>query len=119
MEELQAASHSRIVQEKFEVIGIKYQEIAEIFRLLDYSTSGRIELNRFAASCRELVGGAKRRDIAQIEVTVGSLTQHLNCLETRFGELESDISGLHSLTDNFIKNTVNVLTGFDGKSVLA
>jgi len=72
IEELSAANQSRVVQEKFAKIGLTFEEAKSIFGLLDYEGTGLVELNRFVGSCRELVGGAKRRDIAQVEVTVGA-----------------------------------------------
>eukprot|EP00927_Polykrikos_kofoidii_P056825 TRINITY_DN50910_c0_g1_i1.p1 TRINITY_DN50910_c0_g1~~TRINITY_DN50910_c0_g1_i1.p1 ORF type:complete len:549 (+),score=125.50 TRINITY_DN50910_c0_g1_i1:219-1649(+) len=114
MQELQAAGQSPVVQAQFEVIGLKFEEAQEIFSLLDYERRGRIELKRFAASCRELVGGARRRDIAQVEITVGSLAQRLDSLDHKFSGMESEVRSLHTMADDFVQKTVYLLTGFDG-----
>jgi voltage-gated sodium channel len=114
LEELKAANNSNIVKEKFEKIGMSFEEIEEIFKLLDYERRGRVELKRLAASCLELVGGAKRRDIAQVEVTIGSLAQHLDSLDTKFSKIESEVQGLTSMAEEFVQTTVRLLTGFDG-----
>lgn len=114
LEELKAANNSSIVKEKFEKIGMSFEEIEEIFKLLDYERRGRVELKRLAASCLELVGGAKRRDIAQVEVTIGSLAQHLDSLDTKFSKIEAEVQGLTSMAEEFVQTTVRLLTGFDG-----
>jgi voltage-gated sodium channel len=114
MEELQAAGQSPIVQKQFEAIGLKFEEAKEIFSLLDYGKCGRIELKRFAASCRELVGGARRRDIVQVEITVGTLAQRLDSLDQKFSSMEQEVFDLHNMADDFVHNTVRLLTGFDG-----
>jgi len=114
MEELQAAGQSPIVQAQFQAIGLKFEEAQEIFGLLDYERRGRIELKRFAASCRELVGGARRRDIVQVEITVGTLAQRLDSLDQKFTSMENEVRGLHTMADDFVQNTVRLLTGFDG-----
>eukprot|EP00929_Paragymnodinium_shiwhaense_P060152 TRINITY_DN30072_c0_g1_i1.p1 TRINITY_DN30072_c0_g1~~TRINITY_DN30072_c0_g1_i1.p1 ORF type:complete len:515 (-),score=138.67 TRINITY_DN30072_c0_g1_i1:142-1686(-) len=113
-EELAAAGQSPIVQEQFQEIGLKFEEAQEIFSLLDYEKIGRIELKRFAASCRELVGGARRRDIVQVEITVGTLAQRLDGLDQKFSVMEQEVKGLHDMADDFVHNTVRLLTGFDG-----
>lgn len=116
LEELRASYQSDIVRDKFDKIGLTFEEVQEIFKLLDADRRGRIEIKRFANSCRELVGGAKRRDIAQVEVTVGGLAQHLDTLDTQFAKIENEIKDLTRLADDFVQNTVRVLTGFDGSS---
>jgi len=113
-EELAAAGQSPVVQEQFKAIGLRFEEAQEIFGLLDYEGRGIIELKRFAASCRELVGGARRRDIVQVEITVGTLAQRLDSLDRKFSSMESEVRGLHDLADDFVQNTVRLLTGFDG-----
>lgn len=112
--ELRASYQSPIVQEKFNQIGLSMEEIGEIFGLLDYERRGRVELKRFANSCRELVGGAKRRDIAQVEVTVGTLAQHLDSLDSQFSRVEGEVRNIANLAEDFVENTVRVLTGFNG-----
>jgi len=114
LEELKAANNSKIVQEKFAKIGMNFDEVEEIFKLLDYEQSGRVELKRLAASILELVGGAKRRDIAQVEVTIGSLAQHLDKLDRRFTHIEDEVQGLTNMAEEFVQTTVRLLTGFDG-----
>jgi voltage-gated sodium channel len=113
-DELRCSYESHIVREKFDQIGLTLEEIGEIFTLLDHDQCGRVELTRFAASCRELVGGAKRRDLAQIEVTVGSLAQHLGTFEGQITRIENEVESLANLAEDFMQNTVRVLTGFDG-----
>lgn len=114
LEELRAAYQSRIVQEQFDKIGLTLEEAKEIFKLLDFEQRGRVELKRFADSCRELVGGAKRRDLAQVEVTVGALAQHLERLDVQFARIEGEIGNLTDMCNAFVHGTVRVLTGFDG-----
>jgi len=114
IQEMRAANQSQIVQEQFEKIGLTFEEVTEIFKLLDYEQRGKVEVVRFTAACRELVGGSKRRDLAQVEVSVGALAQHLEHLDQQFSRIEKDISELTGMTRHFVHNTVRVLTGFDG-----
>eukprot|EP00928_Gymnodinium_smaydae_P052755 TRINITY_DN36925_c0_g1_i1.p1 TRINITY_DN36925_c0_g1~~TRINITY_DN36925_c0_g1_i1.p1 ORF type:complete len:507 (-),score=144.77 TRINITY_DN36925_c0_g1_i1:107-1627(-) len=113
LEELLAAGESPIVQAQFQTIGLKFDEAKEIFNLLDYERRGCIELKRFAASCRELVGGARRRDIVQVEITVGTLAQRLDGLDHKFTTVEKEVAALHRMANDFTYNTVRLLTGFD------
>mmetsp|Transcript_26646 Transcript_26646/g.62151 ORF Transcript_26646/g.62151 Transcript_26646/m.62151 type:complete len:278 (+) Transcript_26646:476-1309(+) len=112
--ELQVAHESVVVQDLFEKIGLTMEEAQNIFALLDYGRRGRVELKRFANSCRELVGGAKRRDIAQVEITVGTLARHLEQLDGQFSKIEAEVKDLTSMADDFVHQTVRTLTGFNG-----
>mmetsp|Transcript_126047 Transcript_126047/g.362563 ORF Transcript_126047/g.362563 Transcript_126047/m.362563 type:complete len:545 (-) Transcript_126047:230-1864(-) len=114
MDEFAAAYQSKIVQRQLDLIGLTFDEVQEIFRLLDYEDRGMVELIRFRDSCRELTSGAKRRDLVQVEVTVGALAQHLERLDNQFARIEGDIGDLTRMADSFVQNTVRVLTGFDG-----
>lgn len=109
--ELQAASESPIVKQQYQTLGVKQIEVEKLFSLLDYERRGRVELKRFVNSCRELVGGARRRDIAQVEITVGALAQRLDSLDTKFTHIEQEVASLGSITEDFVQNTVRVLTG--------
>lgn len=113
LHELKAASTSRVVQAQFQALDVTQPEIEQLFRLLDYNDRGKVELKRFVTSCRELVGGARRRDIAQVEITVGTLAQKLDSLNNKFTKIEDEVSCLGSLTEDFLQNTVRLLTGFD------
>jgi voltage-gated sodium channel len=113
-EDLLALGESPVVLEQLQKIGLQFNEALEIFNLLDYERRNRIELVRFAASCHELVGGAKRRDIVQVEITVGTLAQRLDSLDHKFVHMEHEVGVLHEMADDFVQNTVRVLTGYDG-----
>jgi len=115
IQELKAAATSRVVQAQFQALDVTQPEIEQLFRLLDYNDRGKVELKRFVTSCRELVGGARRRDIAQVEITVGTLAQKLDSLNNKFTKIEDEVSCLGSLTEDFLQNTVRLLTGFDGQ----
>lgn len=115
--ELQAAAQSRVVQAQLEALDVRLSEIEQLFELLDYERSGSVDLKKFITSCRELVGGAKRRDIAQVEITVGTLTQRLDSLDKKFTYIESEVAALGNLTEDFLQNTVRLLTGFDGSDL--
>lgn len=114
MQELQAASQSRVVQAQLQALDVRMSEIEQLFELLDYEKRGKVDLKKFIISCRELVGGAKRRDIAQVEITVGTLTQRLDSLDRKFHHIESEVAALGNLSEDFLQNTVRLLTGFDG-----
>lgn len=113
IEELRAANQSVIVQKKFESIGLKFEEVEHIFGLLDVDRSGRIELIRFENACRELVGGGKRRDIAQVEVNMGTLANRLDKLDHKFNNIEHEVATISAMTQDFVHNTVRHLTGHD------
>merc|ERR1712217_493495 len=102
LQELRAAYESDIVQDKFDQLGMSFDDIQEIFKLLDVDSKDRIEIRRFASSCRELVGGAKRRDIAQVEVTMGGLAQHLDRLDKQFATIEAQVNGLNDMAEGFV-----------------
>lgn len=114
--ELQAASQSRVVLAQLEALDVKPSEVEQLFELLDYERRGKVDLKKFIISCRELVGGARRRDIAQVEITVGTLTQRLDSLDKKFTHIETEVAALGNLTEDFLQNTVRLLTGFDGTS---
>lgn len=115
--ELQAAAQSRVVQKQFEALDVKQTEVEQLFELLDYERKGKVQLKKFIDSCRELVGGHRRRDIAQVEITVGTLTQRLDSLDRKFTHIETEIAALGNLTEDFLQNTVRLLTGFDGSDL--
>jgi len=116
-EELEAAAQSRVVQQQLEALDVKLSEVVQLFELLDYERRGSVDLKKFIISCRELVGGARRRDIAQVEITVGTLTQRLDSLNSKFKHIEREIEDLGNITEDFLLNTVFVLTGFDGSEL--
>lgn len=118
LSELLAALQSRVVQQQLLVLEIKQPEVEQLFELLDYERRGRVELKKFIVSCNELVGGVKRRDIAQVEISVGALTQRLDSLDRKFSHIESEVACLGNLAEDFLQNTVRVLTGFDGRELL-
>jgi len=109
--ELKAAVQSRVVQKLFDTIGIKWSEALEIYELLDHEKSGSVELKRFGASLRELVGGARRRDIVHMEITVGTLSQRLDFLDQKFSAIEEDVTILQNVAEEFMNRTVRLLTG--------
>ncbi|CAJ1349448.1 unnamed protein product [Effrenium voratum] len=113
LEELRAANQSVIVQKKFESIGLQFEEVEHVFTLLDVDRSGKIELLRFENACRELVGGGKRRDIAQVEVNIGTLANRLDKLDNKFGLIEREVATIAAMTEEFVHNTVRHLTGHD------
>lgn len=113
LEELRAANQSVIVQKKFESIVLQFEEVEHVFTLLDVDRSGKIELLRFENACRELVGGGKRRDIAQVEVNMGTLANRLDKLDNKFGLIEREVATIAAMTEEFVHNTVRHLTGHD------
>lgn len=114
VQELAAASQSKVVQAQLEALDVRQAEVEQLFELLDYERRGKVELKKFITSCRELVGGARRRDIAQVEIAVGALTQRLDSLDKKFIHIENEVQALGNLSEDFLQNTVRLLTGFDG-----
>lgn len=116
-EEFQVVAQSAAVKNNLATMGLEVDEVNELLGLLDYEKAGRVELSRFIASLRELIGGARRRDIVQVEVTVGALAQRLDGLDKRFSDIDDEVMHLSRLADDFVQTTVKVLTGFDGSTV--
>lgn len=114
--DLAEAYENPVIRDLFKDIGMSLEEAEKIFQLLDYERSGNVELKRFANSCRELVGGARRRDIAQVEVTVGALARNLEQLDGQFSKIQAEVSSLNALADQFACGTIRELTGFGGAS---
>lgn len=113
LEDLRAATQSRVVQDKFEMLDLTFEEVEQVVKLLDAQQNGRIELKRLATALTEMVGGAKRRDMAQVEVSMGSLALRLDRLDANFASMEAEVKIIASMTDAFVNNTVRFLTGFD------
>jgi len=116
--DLVEAYENPVIRDLFKDIGMTLEEAKQIFQLLDHERSGKVELKRFANSCRELVGGARRRDIAQVEVTVGALARNLEQLDGQFSKIQAEVSSLNALADQFARGTVRELTGFGSSSVV-
>jgi len=114
--ELEAATQSKTVLKLFRSLDIEIDEAVELFRLIDSEQRGKVSLNRFILACKELVGGARRRDIVSVEITVGTLAQRLDSLDKKFKGMEQEVEALGEMTDDFVQNTVRVITGFDGTS---
>lgn len=112
-DELQLACTNDYVKEQFNKCGLSYHETLEIFRIMDYDKKGVVDLHRFANTCRDLVGGGSRRDIVQVEVTVGQLHNRLDHMDEKFSIMERQVQALDESTMDFVTNTVRVLTGFD------
>mmetsp|Transcript_73671 Transcript_73671/g.137688 ORF Transcript_73671/g.137688 Transcript_73671/m.137688 type:complete len:459 (+) Transcript_73671:40-1416(+) len=112
-EEFHAAAQSTSVQRHLQAIGLEFEELEELLQLLDYEDRGHVELARFVAAMRQLVGTARRRDIVQVEVTVGTLAQQIEGLEGKFSAMEAEVSELSQMASKFLYDTVRVLTGID------
>merc|ERR1712139_94009 len=116
-EELQAATQSAAIKKLLDVIGLQIDEAMELFMLLDHEKRGRVELKRLVDTFRQLIGGARKRDIVQVEITVGTLAQRLDSLEGKFSGIESEVETLTNLTDEFLHTTVRALCGYDGENI--
>mmetsp|Transcript_3069 Transcript_3069/g.6901 ORF Transcript_3069/g.6901 Transcript_3069/m.6901 type:complete len:464 (-) Transcript_3069:130-1521(-) len=112
-EEFHAAAQSTSVQRHLQAIGLEFEELEELLQLLDYEDRGSVELSRFVAAMRQLVGSARRRDIVQVEVTVGTLAQQIDSLEGKFSAMEAEVNSLSQMASKFLYDTVRVLTGID------
>merc|ERR1719262_423748 len=104
-EELQAATQSTAIKKLLECIGLQIDEACELFMLLDHEKRSRVELRRLLETFKQLVGGARKRDIVQVEITVGTLAQRLDSLDQKFSTMETEVRGLHDMADDFVQNT--------------
>eukprot|EP00913_Durusdinium_trenchii_P030417 g28492.t1 len=57
-----------------------------------------------------LVGGGKRRDIAQVEVNMGTLANRLDKLDHKFGLIEREVAAIAAMTEEFVHNTASDLS---------
>merc|ERR1712118_333584 len=60
----------------------------------------------------------KQKDIVQVSMAVDTLNKRLGKLENNFSELEDDVEELSLKTQDFMQNTLRLLTGHDGEDLL-
>merc|ERR1711934_1230922 len=111
--EFQAACRNPKVLEKLENLGLLIQETDTLFNLLDPTRKGSIDLSEFITTCKQLIGGAKQKDIVQVGLAVETLTRRLDALDTKFTGIENEVSGLARMTGDFLRDTLQPIIGFD------
>merc|ERR1719428_2355194 len=111
--EFQAACRNPKVLEKLESLGLLLDETDTLFRLLDPTKKGSIDLSEFITTCKQLIGGAKQKDIVQVGLAVETLTRRLDALDTKFTGIENEVSGLARMTGDFLRDTLQPIIGFD------
>merc|ERR1719473_2092391 len=112
--EFQAACRNPKVLEKLENLGLLLNETDTLFNLLDPTRKGSIDLSEFITTCKQLIGGAKQKDIVQVGLAVETLTKRLDSLDSKFTGIEKEVGGLTVMTGNFLQNVLQPLIGFDG-----
>jgi len=117
-QEFLAALHSPAISAKLEGLGLVREEAEDLFALMDPTGSGVVPVQDFVASCRQLVSGTKQKDIVQVSMAVDTLNKRLGKLENNFSELEDDVEELSLKTQDFMQNTLRLLTGHDGEDLL-
>merc|ERR1719456_314152 len=116
--EFSATLSSPIITAKLEALGLVREEAEDLFALLDPTGSGRIKTSDFMSACRQLVTGTKQKDIVQVSMAIDTLNKRLGKLENNFSELEDDVEELSLKTQDFMQNTLRLLTGHDGEDLL-
>merc|ERR1712118_618555 len=96
--EFQQACKQLKVLEKLESLGLLLDETDTLFNLLDPTRKGSIDLSEFITTCKQLIGGAKQKDIVQVGLAVETLTRRLDALDTKFTGIENEVSGLARMT---------------------
>lgn len=117
-QEFLAALHSPAISAKLEGLGLVKEEAEDLFALMDPTGSGVVPVQDFVASCRQLVSGTKQKDIVQVSMAVDTLNKRLGKLESNFSDLENDVDDLSLKTQDFMQNTLRLLTGHDGEDLL-
>lgn len=111
--EFQAACRNPKVLEKLENLGLLLNETDTLFNLLDPTRKGSIDLSEFITTCKQLIGGAKQKDIVQVGLAVETLTRRLDSLDGKFTDIEGEVSGLARMTGDFLRDTLQPIIGFD------
>jgi len=112
-EEFRAAVKMPEVAEKLELIGLPIDEAEQLFELMDPTGRGEIAVQDFIASCLQLTGSSKKRDIMQVSLAVDNLMARMDDLDGKLGGVEAQMSTMHTQTVGFMKETLSVITGYD------
>merc|ERR1719345_437546 len=111
--EFQAACRNPKVLEKLENLGLLLNETDTLFNLLDPTRKGSIDLADFITTYKQLIGGAKQKDIVQVGLAVETLTKRLDSLDSKFTGIENEVAGLARMTGDFLRDTLQPIIGFD------
>merc|ERR1719298_83465 len=111
--EFQQACKQPKVLEKLESLGLLLDETDTLFNLLDPTRKGSIDLSDFITTCKQLIGGAKQKDIVQVGLAVETLTKRLDSLDGKFTDIEMEVRGLAQMTGDFLRDTLQPIIGFD------
>merc|ERR1712118_235157 len=104
--EFQQACKQLKVLEKLENLGLLLNETDTLFRLLDPTKKGSIDLSEFITTCKQLIGGAKQKDIIQVGLAVETLTRRLDVLDNKFTGIEQEVGGLSAMTSEFLRDVL-------------
>lgn len=111
--EFQAACKQPKVMEKLENLGLLLDETDTLFNLLDPTRRGSIDLSDFITTCKQLIGGAKQKDIVQVGLAIETMTKRLDALDHKFDGIENEVSKLAHMTGDFLGKTLQPILGFD------
>jgi len=109
--EFQAACRNPKVLEKLDAIDLQLSETDTIFNLLDPTKRGYIDLSDFITCIKQLIGGAKQKDIVQVGLAVQTLTRRLESLDSKFSSIEDEVAGLRNMTGDFLRDTLQPIMG--------
>jgi voltage-gated sodium channel len=111
--EFQAACRNPKVLEKLENLGLLLDETDTLFNLLDPTRKGSIDLTEFITTCKQLIGGAKQKDIVQVGLSVETMAKRLDSLDSKFTSIENEVGRLAGMTGDFLRDVLQPIIGFD------
>merc|ERR1711934_228636 len=111
--EFQAACKQPKVLEKLENLGLLLDETDTLFNLLDPTRKGSIDLTEFITTCKQLIGGAKQKDIVQVGLSVETMAKRLDALDSKFTGIENEVGRLAGMTGDFLRDVLQPIIGFD------
>lgn len=84
MAEVVSAMRNPEIKTKLKQVGFPVSDPAQVFKLLDVDRTGSITVDVFVNGCKNLVGGAKSKDLFEIQYCVEALGKHLGLLDKKF-----------------------------------
>jgi hypothetical protein len=114
--EFQAACRNPKVLEKLDALGLALSETDTLFHLLDPTKRDSIDLSDFITTVKQLIGGAKQKDIVQVGLAVDTLMRRIDSFEYKFSSIVTEVNGLSRMTGDFLRDTLQPGMGFNAST---